>query len=59
MSRNLLEIFPYGTIIYIEGHGEYKVVDTMNKRFINYIDILQDVSKPIFKKENIKVYKVS
>ena len=32
VSRDLLSEIPYDSIIYIEGHGEYEVVDTINKR---------------------------
>lgn len=59
VSRDLLNKFPYGSIIYIEGFGEYLVVDTMNKRFKKYVDILQDVDEPIFKYTNIKITKIS
>ena len=55
VSRDLLWAIPYGSIIYIEGHGEYEVRDTMNERFNHYVDILQDVSKRNFKKKLIKV----
>ena len=58
VSRDLLSEIPYGSIIYIEGHGEYKVVDTMNKRFTNYVDILQDVSQKGFKKTNVRILKI-
>jgi len=46
VSRNLLETYHYGDTIEVfikDGHmynGRYKVMDTMNKRFTNYIDIL-------------------
>lgn len=58
VSRDLLSEIPYGSIIYIEGHGEYEVVDTMNKRIKMGIDILQDVSEKGFKKTNIRILKV-
>lgn len=58
VSRDLLAEIPYGSIIYIEGHGKYQVVDTMNKRFKNSVDILQDVSEKGFKKTNIRILKV-
>ena len=45
VSRDLLSEIPYGSIIYIEGHGEYEVVDTMNKRIKMGVDILQDISE--------------
>ena len=55
VSRDLLWAIPYGSIIHIEGHGEYEVRDTMNERFNHSIDILQPTSKKNFKKEEIKV----
>ena len=55
VSPDLLWCLPFGSIIEIDGHGRYEVVDTMNNRFDHYIDILQDKSKPKFKKEKIKV----
>lgn len=58
VSRDLLSEIPYGSIIYIEGHGEYKVVDIMNKRIKMSVDILQDVSEKGFKKTNIRILKV-
>ena len=58
VSRDLLSEIPYGSIIYIEGHGEYEVVDTMNKRVKMSVDILQDVSQKGFKKTNIRILKV-
>lgn len=58
VSRDLLPEIPYGSIIYIEGHGEYEVVDTMNRRIKMGVDILQDVSEKGFKKTNIRILKV-
>lgn len=58
VSRDLLSEIPYGSIIYIEGYGEYEVVDTMNKRIKMGVDILQDVSQKGFKKTNIRILKV-
>lgn len=58
VSRDLLSEIPYGSIIYIEGHGEYEVVDTMNKKIKMSVDILQDVSEKGFKKTNIRILKV-
>lgn len=55
VSRNLLCYIPYGSIIDIEGHGRYKVVDTMNARFSHHIDILQHHTMKNFKKERIKI----
>lgn len=58
VSRDLISEIPCGSVIYIEGHGEYEVVDTMNKRITMGIDILQDVSKKEFKKTNIRILKI-
>ena len=58
VSKDLLSEIPYGSIIYIEGYGEYEVVDTMNKRIKMGVDILQDVSEKGFKKQNIRILKV-
>ena len=55
VSPDLLWCLSFGSIIEIDGYGRYEVVDTMNKRFDHYIDILQDKSKPNFKKEKIRV----
>lgn len=55
VSRDLRWCLPYGSIIHIEGHGLFEVVDTMHPRFDHYIDILQHESQPNFKKEKIKV----
>lgn len=55
VSPDLLWCLSFGSIIEIDGYGRYEVVDTMNKRFDHYIDILQDKNKPNFKKEKIRV----
>ena len=55
ISRDLLWCIPMGSLIEIDGHGRYKVVDTMNARFNHYIDILQHHTEKNFKKEKIKV----
>ena len=55
VSQDLLCCFPFGSIIEIDGHGRYEVVDTMNKRFNHYVDIIQDKSQSNFKKEKIKI----
>lgn len=46
---------PMGSLIDIDGHGRYEVVDTMNARFKHYVDILQHHTEKNFKKENVKV----
>ena len=55
VSQELVFCFPFGIIIDIDAHGRYEVVDTMNKRFNHYVDIIQDKSKSNFKKEKIKI----
>ena len=55
ISRDLLWCIPMGSIIDIDGHGRYEVVDTMNARFKHYVDILQHHTEKNFKKEKIKV----
>ena len=55
ISPDLLWCIPMGSIIYIDGHGRYTVVDTMNARFNHRIDILQHYTKKDFKKKNIKI----
>ena len=55
ISPDLLWCIPMGSIIDIDGHGRYEVVDTMDARFNHYIDILQHHTKKNFKKEKIKV----
>ncbi len=63
LSRDLLSRwggpFEYGDYIVIEGTGKwdgvYQVRDTMNRKWINRVDILTTNSK--FKYENITMYK--
>ena len=55
ISRDLLWCIPMGSIIYIDGHGRYEVVDTTDARFNHYIDILQYHTKKNFKKKKIKI----
>ena len=66
MSRNLLRYFggkfKYGDKVKIIGCGRksgiYTVVDTMNERYFNRIDILETVGTPLYKYKNVRVYKV-
>lgn len=66
MSRDMLERwggdFDYGDKVIIKGagdkDGEYLVADTMNKRYTNRIDILETTGTPIYKFEDVKIYKV-
>lgn len=55
VSRDLLWCIPLGSVVHIEGHGDYEVRDTMNERFDHYIDILQHKSQKNFKKSNVRV----
>ena len=55
ISPDLLWCIPMGSIIDIDGHGRYEVVDTMNSRFNHRIDILQYHTEKDFKKEKIKI----
>lgn len=44
VSRDLLDVFPYGTMVEVSGCGEldgiWVVQDTMNRRYKGYIDLL-------------------
>lgn len=44
VSRDLLDVFPYGTRVEVSGcgelDGEWVVADTMNRRYKGYIDLL-------------------
>ena len=55
ISPDLLWCIPMGSIIDIDGHGRYEVVDTMNARFNHHIYILQHYTEKNFKKEKIKI----
>lgn len=66
LSRDLLKRwggqFDYGDTIRIENagdkSGEYTVVDTMNKRFTNKIDILETKGTDLYKYDNVKIIKL-
>lgn len=66
MSRNLLKRwkgkFNYGDKIRIIGtkfkDGVYTIVDCMNKRFKNKIDILETEGVDLYKFENVKIVKL-
>lgn len=65
MSRDMIARwggdFKYGDLVKIEGAGHkdgvYKVVDTMNKRFKNRIDFLEDKGTKHYKFNNVKITK--
>ncbi len=67
LSRDLLKRwggkFDYGDTIRIENAGEksgtYTVVDTMNPRFTNKIDILETKGTPLYKFDNVRIIKIS
>ena len=68
LSRNLLKRwggpFDYGDFILIrgtpDGHkdGVYNVRDTMNPKFVNYVDILESTNVSPYKYENVHIYKM-
>lgn len=61
LSRDLLTKYPKGTKIIIKGtkyDGIYIVMDKMNKRWTNRIDILINKDMPIGKWENVKIEKM-
>lgn len=62
VSRDLLDVFPYGTKVEISGcgelSGEYVVADTMNKRYKGYIDILINPNMKQGKWNGVRIKKV-
>ncbi len=66
LSRDLLKRwggkFDYGQKVKIINAGKksgvYLVVDTMNPRFRNKIDILETKGTPLYKYTNVKIYKI-
>lgn len=62
VSRDLLDVFPYGTIVEVSGCGEldgvYTVADTLNKRYKGYIDILINPDMQGGKWEGVRIKKV-
>ena len=62
VSRDLLDVFPYGTMVEISGcgelNGEYIVADTMNRRYKGYIDILINPDMKRGKWEGARITKV-
>ena len=59
VSRNLLKKFHYGQKVKLVGCGKksgvYTIVDTMNERFVNKIDILETQGTPLYKYNNVKI----
>ena len=62
VSRDLLDVFPYGTMVEVSGCGEldgvYTVADTLNKRYKGYIDILINPDMRGGKWEGVRIKKV-
>ena len=62
VSRDLLKKYPKGTKVYVYGtikyDGIYTVMDKMNKRYTNRIDILINQNMPIGKWNNVKLIKI-
>lgn len=62
VSRDLLDVFPYGTKVEVSGCGEldgfYWVEDTMNKRYKGYIDLLINPDMKGGKWEGVRIKKV-
>ena len=67
LSRNLLKrwggSFDYGDFILIKGtknkDGVYQVRDTMNPKYVNYVDILESINVKPYKYENVQIYKMN
>ena len=63
VSRDLLDVFPYGTKVEVCGcgelDGEWIVVDTMNRRYKGYIDLLINPDMKGGKWEGVRVRKVN
>lgn len=61
VSRDLLSKYPKGTKVVIQGtdyDGVYTVMDKMNKRYTNRIDILINEDMPIGKWEETQLIKI-
>jgi 3D (Asp-Asp-Asp) domain-containing protein len=63
VSRDLLDVFPYGTMVEVSGCGEldgvYTVADTMNRRYKGYIDLLINPDMKGGKWTGVRVRKVN
>ena len=63
VSRDLLDVFPYGTMVEVSGcgelDGEWVVADTMNRRYKGYIDLLINPDMKDGKWEGVKIRKVN
>ena len=61
VSRDLLKKYSYGDSIYITSsdtlkNGWWRIEDTMNKRFINYVDFLQPSNTKMKGKTKIYIH---
>ena len=67
LSRNLLKRwggkFNYGDTIKITGtkhkDGIYTIADTMNERFTDRLDFLEDINTPLYKFNNVTITKIN
>ena len=63
VSRDLLDVFPYGTMVEVSGCGEldgyWVVQDTMNRRYKGYIDLLINPDMKGGKWEGARIRKVN
>lgn len=63
VSRDLLDAFPYGTMVEVSGcgalDGVYTVEDTMNRRYKGYIDLLINPDMKGGKWDGVRVRKVN
>ena len=69
LSRNLLKRwgggFDYGDFILIKGttdahkDGVYNVRDTMNPKYVNYVDILESTDVLPYKYEKVQMYRMN
>ena len=63
VSRDLLDVFPYGTMVEVSGCGEldglYTVADTMNRRYKGYIDLLINPDMQGGRWEGVRIRKVN
>lgn len=61
VSRDLLDVFPYGTMVEVSGCGEldgrWVVQDTMNRRYKGYIDLLINPDMKGGKWEGVRIKK--
>lgn len=62
VSRDLLDVFPYGTKVEVSGcgelDGEWVVADTMNRRYKGYVDLLINPDMRGGKWDGVRIKKV-